>query len=421
MGISDRDYTRADARPAWKMGLHGRTSRGGGGRWVSRLPWPAHVIVIMLCCAIFAIDSMLPAQPVQSGEWRAVAGREQAFEDLRAANAPYAIYPLLRGPKGQLVVDQSGQFLQGVWPGSVAEGIAKQYEPVAVAPFVFTTPVKKWLQFTTAQAIVHFGPSGGVAGFEVWRFVGYGFLHVSLLHLLLNMLGLWFFGPVVEERYGGARFLAIFVTSTIAGALLFLLLNAAGIAWVNSQGEAVAIPGLLFNDPWVPLIGASGGVCGIVLAAAWLRPNDEALLLYVVPMKLKWLGVGIVGMSVFTLLRQGNNSGGEAAHLGGALAGWWVAQRPHLLDDFFDVLHVSGWSARGRGATFPSREKPFGTPTGAHTGTPTGTPTRRGPDEAEIDRILDKVRESGLGSLSERERQTLRSASDERNRDGRRS
>jgi membrane associated rhomboid family serine protease len=367
-------------------------------------------MVIMLCCAIFAIDSMLPKEPVQAGEWRSVAGREQAFEDLRAAKAPYSIHPLLRTPDGQLVVDRSGRFLQGVWPGNLAEPVAKQFEPVAVAPFVFTSPANRWLQFTTAQAIVHFAPSGGVSGFEVWRFIGYGFLHVSLLHLLLNMLGLWVFGPIVEERYGGARFLAIFLTSTIAGALLFLMLNAAGLAWVASQGDAVTVPGLLFNDPWVPLIGASGGVCGIVLAAAWLRPNDEVLLFYVVPIRLKWLGIGLVGMSVYTLLAQGNNSGGEAAHLGGALAGWWVAQRPHWLDDFFDVLHVSGWSARGRSE--PPRPRKAGGPPQA---------ARAAVKEAEIDRILDKVRDQGLASLTERERQTLREASDERNRDGRRS
>jgi hypothetical protein len=97
---------------------------------------------------------------------------------------------------------------------------------------------------------------------------------------------------------------------------------------------------------------------------------------------------------VLTLLQNGANAGGEAAHLGGAIAGWWVAQRPHLLDDFFDFL--------GR-ATPKGRAKLAGGASAA---------ARRAPDTAEVDRILDKVRENGLQSLTERERETLRAATD---------
>jgi membrane associated rhomboid family serine protease len=403
MGISDRDYTRdpnATSRNSAdrSAGLRGRVFGARPlDRRESRLPWPVHVIVIMVCCAVFAIDSMLAPQPVQFGEWRAVPGREQAFADLSASRATYSVYPLYRDPKGKPVVDPSGRGLMGIWVGQLPEMTAKQYEPVATAPFAYVTPIKKWLQFTTAQAVWSFTPTGRVEGFEFWRFLGYGFLHVSLMHLLLNMVGLWVFGPIVEERFGGARFLALFLTATIAGALLFLVLNAAGIAWMKSQGSTVAVPGLLFNDPWIPLIGASGGVCGIVLAAAWLRPNEPMAILGIIPIKLKFLALGLVGISVYTLLAQGNNSGGEAAHLGGAIAGWWVAQRPHLLDGFFDLFGRAGTKVGGKTRAAP----------------------RTAPSEAEIDRILDKVREKGLGSLSERERTTLRNATDERKRDGR--
>ena len=88
-------------------------------------------------------------------------------------------------------------------------------------------------------------------------------------------------------------------------------------------------------------------------------------------------------MAVFALLTSGQNAGGEAAHLGGAIAGWWVARRPHLLDDFFDLF--------GRRVS-PRSTRPLPV------------------DEREIDRILDKVRDKGLASLSERERETLRTA-----------
>jgi membrane associated rhomboid family serine protease len=218
-------------------------------------------------------------------------------------------------------------------------------------------------------------------GLQFWRFVGYGFLHVGLSHILFNMVGLWVFGGIVEERFGRRRYFAIFSVSVVAGALLFLLLNAFGIAL--GSGSGVNIPGLLSSDPYTPLIGASAGVYGIILAAAWLAPDEEVLLLFILPIKIRILAILLLGMAVFALLTSGQNAGGEAAHLGGAIAGWWVARRPHLLDDFFDLF--------GRRVS-PRSTRPLPV------------------DEREIDRILDKVRDKGLASLSERERETLRAA-----------
>ena len=159
------------------------------------------------------------------------------------------------------------------------------------------------------------------------------------------------------------------------------MLNVAGLSVLGATGGEFIVPGLLFNNPYLPLIGASAGVYGVILAAAWLRPNEEILLLYVLPIPLRYFAMAIIAIAVLTLLRNGQNSGGEAAHLGGAIAGWWIAQRPHL---------------RPAKAIKPSAS------------------------DAEIDRILDKVGAQGLSSLSERERESLRNASNKhRNRDGR--
>ena len=334
----------------------------------------AHVALIVACCAVFVLDAFLGRVPVQYGGWVVAPGQEQAFEDLRRSGVPTTTVLMEPGPNGV-----GTMFML---PGAIPSPVA--VDPIARAEYAMVSPLRKWLQFTTAQAVVSIQPNGAWTGLEVWRFVGYGLLHVSLLHLLLNMVGLWFFGPIVEGAYGRRRFLAIFFLGVVAGAFLFLLLNALGIAWLRTQGTDFMIPGLLFNDPYLPLIGASAGVYSVILAAAWLRPNDEVLLFFVIPMRLKWLAVGLIAVSVYTLLQAGTNAGGEAAHLGGALAGWWVARRPHLLDDFFDLF--------GRGG-------------------PPRADGSRAPSESEIDRILDKVRRSGLASISERERQALRRAS----------
>lgn len=374
MALEDRDYARTSPPAGSRRPRSG--FRGLGARGAMR-GIPAHVVLIVVCCAVFLLEPFLGRVPVQYGSWEVAPGREQAFEDLRKSGIPTTTVLMEPGSNGV-----GTMFMM---PGALPSQLA--VDPIARAEYALVSPVRKWMQFTTAQAVVSIEPNGAWTGLEVWRFVGYGLLHVSLLHLAMNMLGLWWFGPIVEEAYGRRRFLAIFFLGVVAGALLFLLLNALGIAWVKTQGTQFMIPGLLFNDPYLPLVGASAGVYSVILAAAWLRPDDEVLLFFVIPTTLKWLALGIIGVSIYTLLQAGTNAGGEAAHLGGALAGWWVARRPHLLDDFFDFFGSGG---------------------------PPRAPAARAARDAEVDRILDKVRASGLGSISARERETLRRASERR-------
>ncbi|MEY3144328.1 MAG: Rhomboid protease GluP [Planctomycetota bacterium] len=373
MGLADRDYTRS-TRFAGARGA----PRGGG--WLSRTPigglgrLSANSILIILCCVVFLLDGWLPKTPVQLSQWRVTQGQEQAWEDLQRAHGAVRMIALSPNPQG------IGRWF--VWPGSLPPELALNVDPIAEADYLMVSPLRAWLQFTTAQAIVSFAPDGTMQGLQFWRFIGYGFLHVGLSHIIFNMIGLWVFGGIVEERFGRRRYFAIFAVSVVAGALLFLLLNAFGVAL--GSGGGMNIPGLLSSDPYTPLVGASAGVYGIILAAAWLAPDEEVLLFFILPMKIRTLALLLLGIAVFALLTSGRNAGGEAAHLGGAIAGWWVARRPHLLDDFFDLF--------GRRVS-PRSSRPLPV------------------DEREIDRILDKVRNKGLASLSERERETLRAAS----------
>jgi membrane associated rhomboid family serine protease len=353
-----------------------RAPRGG---WFSRTPigglrrLSANSILIIVCCVVFLLDIWLPKIAVQLSQWRVTPGQEQAWEDLQRAHGAVRVSGLTPNPQGV------GRWL--VWAGNLPPEIALRVDPIAEADYVMVSPLRAWLQFTTAQAIVSFAPDGTMQGLQFWRFVGYGFLHVGLSHIVFNMIGLWVFGGIVEERFGRRRYFAIFAVSVVAGALLFLLLNAFGIAL--GSGSGMNIPGLLSSDPYAPLVGASAGVYGIILAAAWLAPDEEVLLLFILPIKIRILALLLLAFAMFALLTSGPNAGGEAAHLGGAIAGWWVARRPHLLDDFFDLF--------GRRVS-PRSTRPLPV------------------DEREIDRILDKVRDRGLASLSERERETLRAA-----------
>jgi membrane associated rhomboid family serine protease len=89
------------------------------------------------------------------------------------------------------------------------------------------------------------------------QLVTFQFLHANTDHLIFNMLGLWFIGGMVESALGRRRYLAFYLVCGISGALMFLFLNLLG--W----GFHLHLPGLLFADPYTPLIGASAGVFGV--------------------------------------------------------------------------------------------------------------------------------------------------------------
>lgn len=154
---------------------------------------------------------------------------------------------------------------------------------------------------------------------ELWRFLSFQFLHANLTHLLFNMFGLFFFGPLIETYLGRSRFLAFYLLCGIGGPVAYVLL------WMfHFLGSADA-----------PLVGASAGIFGILIAASQIAPEATVLLYGIIPMKLRTLAWLLLAIAVFTVLRYGEsglkNSGGEAAHLGGAAVGYILIHNPQFL------------------------------------------------------------------------------------------
>lgn len=228
---------------------------------------------------------------------------------------------------------------------------------------------------------------------EVWRLLTFQFLHAGPYHLLFNMLALFFFGEVVERQLGARRFLAFYLLCGICGALAYLALNLAGFLMIGGGTGGNPVPILLVNDIFTPLIGASAGVFGVLVAAARLRPNDTIYLMFAIPMKM-WVAVAIfTGLAAYGLLMVGKNQGGEAAHLGGAIAGWFLIVRPDFLADLLRFRSPKRTGGRSSPAKRAGRNNP--------------PDEERSPIDDELDRILGKVNESGLDSLTDTERQTL--------------
>jgi membrane associated rhomboid family serine protease len=166
----------------------------------------------------------------------------------------------------------------------------------------------------------HFSTKQAIHGLEVWRFVTFQFLHdyTGLGHIVFNMLALYFFGPLIENYLGSRRYLAFYLICGVAGPVAYLLIHYIG---------------LLTMPPWVPMVGASAGVFGVLIGAAQIAPRARVQLLFPpIPMELRTLAWVLIGIAVFVIFSRGHNAGGEAAHLGGAAMGAWLIRNPRLLN-----------------------------------------------------------------------------------------
>ncbi len=372
MGSLDREYWRdSSVRP------------------MARRSWSVTTWLIALCVGVFAIDAFLPRTwQVVGTSW---VGDPSLVEAARKGTVQYRVLPVGDSPSR---VSRTEQPVVALTPRGPETIVRRQLQS--------TSPLKKWLSFSTATAIYTDTPGVGFAGLEIWRFIGFQFCHADMNHLIFNMIGLFFFGPIVERFLGARKFLAFYLICGIAGAVLYLLLNAAGFAVMQMSGGKAIVPGLLFNDPYTPLVGASAGIFGILIASARIMPNATVLLFFIIPMRMATLAYALVIIAVGTVIlggaKVGSNAGGEAAHLGGAIAGWWLIARPDRLQGFFDFFGRAGESVSGIGA----RRK-------AAAAIREGQ--RRAAEDAEVDRVLAKIKDFGIGSLSDDERRILKDAS----------
>jgi membrane associated rhomboid family serine protease len=169
-----------------------------------------------------------------------------------------------------------------------------------------------------------FSADTAIYSLQLWRFITFQFLHASPTHIIFNMLSLYFFGPLIEQYLGPRRYLAFYLLCGAAGAALYLVLWQLGV---------------LISDPSAPLVGASAGIFGILIAAARVAPNATVMLLFPpIPMRLKVLAWVMLGIAAYTVLANGRNAGGQAAHLGGAALGALLIWKPQLLDVFDKIF-----------------------------------------------------------------------------------
>ncbi|HEX7971308.1 MAG TPA: rhomboid family intramembrane serine protease [Thiobacillus sp.] len=169
------------------------------------------------------------------------------------------------------------------------------------------------LELATGPEIVRvFGlwPPGSGGAFHLWQLVTYSFLHGSLLHLGFNMIAVWMFGAALEKRWNDLRYLLTYLLSVVVAAM-----------------TQIAVSGYFLHSSSA-VIGASGGLFGLLLAYALYFPNRVIVIIFLpfvrIPARTFVLGYGAVELFLGV---TGTNAGvAHFAHLGGLLGGWLGVQ-----------------------------------------------------------------------------------------------
>ncbi|HUK21180.1 MAG TPA: rhomboid family intramembrane serine protease [Gemmatimonadales bacterium] len=230
------------------------------------------------------------------------------------------------------------------------------------------------------QQVLEFDPLSALS--RPWTFITYMFLHSGLLHLAFNLLALFMFGPPVEERMGGRRFILYYFLCGLGGAALSFA--------------------LMQLKPVGPIVGASAAVYGVLLAFAWYWPDQPIYIFpFPAPIRAKWLVTFAVGISFLLALLTLSDGVAYLAHLGGFGAGflylkssaWWLARAERRLRRTPEAsVVVQSARVAGGGSNEPPKRP---------------RPPARDAAQAEIDRVLDKISARGIDSLTPAERRFL--------------
>lgn len=229
-----------------------------------------------------------------------------------------------------------------------------------------------------------------------WTLITYMFTHdlTGILHILFNMLVLYWFGRLFVEYLGSDKLVALYLLGGVAGAILYLMAYNLIPFYVEKAQQ--------FN---IGMVGASASINAIVVATAVLLPNYTFFLLFFGPVKIKY----IAGIFVFLsfLGTVGTNAGGNLAHLGGALIGFiymkqlqsgvnWGGWITMTIDWFKDLFKPkTRVKVTYRNEATPQK-KPGGKPLVS---------------QDELDAILDKISADGYESLTKEEKEKLFNAS----------
>lgn len=213
--------------------------------------------------------------------------------------------------------------------------------------------------------------------YQPWSVFTYMFMHTQFFHILFNMLWLYWFGEIFVLYLGDSKVLPLYIIGGLAGALTYIL--AYNLIPVFRPAVGVSY-----------MLGASASIYAIVFAAATINPDHELGLLFIGPVKIKYIALVSLLLDIITIPYV--NAGGYIAHVGGALSGFLFIRG---LRSGIDVTSIFKRKPKVK-VSYKSNEVK-GSP-----GAPRGTG-----DQEKVDEILDKIARSGYDSLSKEEKDFL--------------
>jgi membrane associated rhomboid family serine protease len=216
-----------------------------------------------------------------------------------------------------------------------------------------------------------------------WTPFTYMFMHASVLHILFNMLWLYWMGQIFEEYLGNKRTIGLYLFGGLAGGLLYVACYNLIPAFTSINAAANSV-----------VVGASASVMAIIIATATLLPNYTIPLILIGPVKLKWIALFYIVVDFLGI--AGANAGGEIAHLGGALFGFIYIKQLQRGHDWIGGINK----------LFEPKPKMKVVSNSGTQRKASGTPRQE-----DVDRILDKISGSGYDSLTKQEKETLFRAS----------
>lgn len=235
--------------------------------------------------------------------------------------------------------------------------------------------------------------------YQPWSLFTYMFMHAGFLHILFNMLWLYWFGNLFLHSFSVKHLRGLYIFGGICGGLLYML------SYNIFPYFAPVVEGSF-------MVGASASILAIVAATAYREPNYSIRLLLFGTVRLKYLALAVVLLDLLFL--TSNNAGGHIAHVGGALAGLWFASGlakgtdltawiNKAIDGIVALFQKETWRRKPKmkvhygGRTVREKEYEYN--------------AQKKASADEIDRILDKLKKSGYGSLTTAEKKSLFDAS----------
>lgn len=260
---------------------------------------------------------------------------------------------------------------------------------------------------------------------EIWRLGSYMFAHGGLFHILFNMWGLYLFGQLVERALGPRRFLNLYLCSGLLGGLAWMAANWSGEFYAkcllnngyitrmlgpvtaNELGAILREADLTVYSVTGGVVGASGAVFGVMVAAAMTFPNVQMALLFPpVVMKLRTMVICYAVIEVWQSFDQ-SSSVAHLAHLGGALGGFLYMRRLSQGGSRGLWPSLTAWLGRLRRRWRARGFKVI--PGGASGVSDSSVPY----SAAAVDRVLEKLSREGYGALNDEEQEILRAASEQ--------